>query len=595
MGLGFARTPRAFGAGGLKAARLGGMSRHLRQGESGQISARVPAASLLRKSSIKMSSASDQQLDGFTTLKSNQQYNGEIFCNRALNMKNIRAVGFDMDYTLAQYIPETFEILAHRGAMNKLVTSMGYPEEILALPDYDPNKYQRGLIIDKERGNVIKMDRHSYVKVAFHGDKLMSSQERAQVYGNMNQKSIGGKDFANIDTLFSLPDAFMYSQLVTFKDANQDKFPRLKDKSYQQLYKDVRRSVDLCHRDGVIKDRVGEDPGLYIQSEPGIVDMLKRLKLSGRKVFLLTNSLWDYTNVVMNHICGISKEEERNLEWMELFDLIIVGACKPSFLEDPNLSLFRVHPSDGRLSNMDNALFDPAEVSLAEGKVFQGGNYNHLHHLLGKDFIAGPQLMYVGDHMFSDVIRGKRTLGWRTMLVVPELAHEVDMWLALSAKHKRIEELRELTNELDEWVDRLSLLIISCENEEECQLYNKKGEMQEELEKAIQEQKAVKLAFSNELRMFHEAFHPVWGQIFKVGYQNSRFAQQVENYACLYTSKVSNLGLVSPEMSFRTQGDVMPHDQLDDTPIRRMLKARGDGFVQSLTAPPVRSPSPHRL
>ena len=49
--------------------------------------------------------------------------------------------------------------------------------------DYDPNKYQRGLIIDKERGNVIKMDRHSYVKVAFHGDKLMSSQERAQVYG----------------------------------------------------------------------------------------------------------------------------------------------------------------------------------------------------------------------------------------------------------------------------------------------------------------------------------------------------------------------------------------------------------------------------
>jgi hypothetical protein len=110
------------------------MSRHLDQGESGLISARVPAASLLRKSSIKMSSASDQQLDGFTTLKSGQQYNGEIFCNRALNMKNIRAVGFDMDYTLAQYIPETFEILAHRGAMNKLVTSMGYPEEILALP-----------------------------------------------------------------------------------------------------------------------------------------------------------------------------------------------------------------------------------------------------------------------------------------------------------------------------------------------------------------------------------------------------------------------------------------------------------------------------
>ena len=44
----------------------------------------------------------------------------------------------------------------------------GYPEEIKELPDYDPNFFQRGLMIDKERGNVIKMDRHSYVKVAYH-------------------------------------------------------------------------------------------------------------------------------------------------------------------------------------------------------------------------------------------------------------------------------------------------------------------------------------------------------------------------------------------------------------------------------------------
>ena len=38
----------------------------------------------------------------------------------------------------------------------------------------------------------------------------------------------------------------------------------------------------------------------------------------------------------------------------------------------------------------------------------------------------------------------------------------------------------------------------------------------------------------------HEAFHPVWGQLFKAGHQNSRWAQQVEDYACLYTSHVSN-------------------------------------------------------
>lgn len=54
----------------------------------------------------------------------------QIFCNRSLNMKNILAVGFDMDYTLAQYKPETFESLAYEGTIRKLVYDLGYPREV---------------------------------------------------------------------------------------------------------------------------------------------------------------------------------------------------------------------------------------------------------------------------------------------------------------------------------------------------------------------------------------------------------------------------------------------------------------------------------
>lgn len=54
-----------------------------------------------------------------------------IFCNRSLNMKSIVAVGFDMDYTLAQYKPETFESLAYEGTVRKLVYDLGYPSEVL--------------------------------------------------------------------------------------------------------------------------------------------------------------------------------------------------------------------------------------------------------------------------------------------------------------------------------------------------------------------------------------------------------------------------------------------------------------------------------
>jgi hypothetical protein len=54
----------------------------------------------------------------------------QIFCNRSLNMRNITAVGFDMDYTLAQYKPETFEALAYHGTIEKLVKDLNYPEEV---------------------------------------------------------------------------------------------------------------------------------------------------------------------------------------------------------------------------------------------------------------------------------------------------------------------------------------------------------------------------------------------------------------------------------------------------------------------------------
>lgn len=56
----------------------------------------------------------------------------QIFCNRSLNMNNIVAVGFDMDYTLAQYKAETFESLAYEGTIKKLVYDLGYPEEVCA-------------------------------------------------------------------------------------------------------------------------------------------------------------------------------------------------------------------------------------------------------------------------------------------------------------------------------------------------------------------------------------------------------------------------------------------------------------------------------
>lgn len=43
------------------------------------------------------------------------------------------------------------------------------------------------------------------------------------------------------------------------------------------------------------------------------------------------------------------------------------------------------------------------------------------------DIAFGDRILYVGDHMYADILRSKRTVGWRTCLIIPELEHELDV------------------------------------------------------------------------------------------------------------------------------------------------------------------------
>ena len=55
-------------------------------------------------------------------------------------------------------------------------------------------------------------------------------------------------------------------------------------------------------------------------------------------------------------------------------------------------------------------------------------------------------------------------------------------------------------------------------------------------------------------------FHPYWGSLLKEANETSSFGDQVEEYACVYTSRVSNFYAYSPLQSFRSPRDVMPHE-----------------------------------
>jgi 5'-nucleotidase len=59
----------------------------------------------------------------------------------------------------------------------------------------------------------------------------------------------------------------------------------------------------------------------------------------------------------------------------------------------------------------------------------------------------GKDVLYIGDHIFGDILKSKKTRGWRTFLVVPEMTQELYVW---TAKRHLVDDLQALEQQLSE-------------------------------------------------------------------------------------------------------------------------------------------------
>src|SRR5690606_17730474 len=59
---------------------------------------------------------------------------------------------------------------------------------------------------------------------------------------------------------------------------------------------------------------------------------------------------------------------------------------------------------------------------LERGRVYQGGNVKDFERLTG---IAGSRTLYVGDHIYGDILRSKKESAWRTLMIIQELDDEI--------------------------------------------------------------------------------------------------------------------------------------------------------------------------
>ena len=83
--------------------------------------------------------------------------------------------------------------------------------------------------------------------------------------------------------------------------------------------------------------------------------------------------------------------------------------------------------------------------------VYSGGNCEVLSKLIGA---RGKDVLYVGDHIFGDVVKSKKIRGWRTFLIVPELNDELSVWTSKQEMWTDVQrfdqELSQLYRNLDQ-------------------------------------------------------------------------------------------------------------------------------------------------
>jgi hypothetical protein len=65
------------------------------------------------------------------------------------------------------------------------------------------------------------------------------------------------------------------------------------------------------------------------------------------------------------------------------------------------------------------------------------------------------------------------------------------------------------------------------------------------------------------MQLVEAAFNPLWGPMFRDRDEQTRFADQIQQFACAYTGKVGNLYMVDPHSTVYAPVPALPHERLD--------------------------------
>jgi 5'-nucleotidase len=314
----------------------------------------------------------------------------------------------------------------------------------------------------------------------------------------------------------------------------------------------VQDAMNTAHLEGKLKAEIIAAPERFVDLDPLLPRTLLDLKQAGKKLFLATNSEWHYTRAMMAHVLGPWLAQAGGPhDWRQLFDLVIVQARKPAFFEQ-QLPFQEVVDDD-------DTLMQPLQGPLRAGVVYHGGNAEAVQAHFGLD---GSEILYVGDHVYADVHVSSRIRRWRTALVLRELEQEVLAEQAFAAQQAELEALMRDKERLDheQAMLRLALQRHDLRAEPPPEVAAAPPVIAERLRALRGEHDALDARIVPLARQASQIGHPVWGPSMRAGNDKSRLARQIERYADVYTSRVSNLLTLTPYGYLRAVRGSLPHD-----------------------------------
>lgn len=400
-------------------------------------------------------------------------------------------------------------------ARSHLVSSQQYPESVQSL-QYDSGFAVRGVAFDTKRGNLLKLDHLHAVQEgnAYYGRRRLSLEEVVAAYGSLVVTSAELASFRPLVDLFCLPEACLIADVIQlFSDSGMPFSPG-------HVYQDVKGAVSHLHESGLLHGAISAEPERFIEESPSVVRLLRKLKAEGKKTFLLTNSGFAFVNAGMNHI---TRAELAPSEWLSLFDLIVVGADKPTFYA-ADLPFRSLNAVTGKVRWL------PVE-SLHPGAVYHGGSFAELNRLTGGSF-AGQRVLYLGDHVFSDLSKPSR-IGWRTGAIIRELAAEVDLQRSPAYK------------------TALAALLAT-----EAALRTAQADGPRDGARMA----ALRAARAEQREVLKCLFNPHFGSVFRTHSGPTLFSSSVLRYADIYTARFENLFDLASDYTLYPARRPLPHE-----------------------------------